>query len=41
MKVRDRIAVLDKGRLVGLGIWSELMRENSAFQRIAQLGDAA
>ncbi|RBI86850.1 ABC transporter ATP-binding protein, partial [Rhodosalinus halophilus] len=37
----DRIAVLDKGRLVGCDTWDALMEGNEHFQRIARLGEAA
>ena len=30
-----RIAVFDRGRIVGLGPWANLMTENDVFQRIA------
>jgi ABC-type bacteriocin/lantibiotic exporter with double-glycine peptidase domain len=35
VKVCDRIAVLEKGRLVGIGGWDELMDNNSYFRSIA------
>lgn len=35
VKVCDRIAVLEKGRLVGIGGWDELMESNSYFRKIA------
>ena len=37
----DRIIVLDQGRLVGLGPWDTLMKENEAFQRIANISEIA
>lgn len=37
----DRIVVLDMGHLVGCDTWDALMAENTAFQRIARLGDYA
>jgi len=37
----DRIAVLDKGRLVGCDTWDALMEGNPHFQRIARLAEAA
>ena len=37
----DRIIVLDQGRLVGIGPWDTLMKENEAFQRIANISEAA
>ena len=37
----DRIAVLDKGRLVGCDTWEALMEGNDHFQRIARLAEAA
>ncbi|MCA1775262.1 MAG: ABC transporter ATP-binding protein/permease [Loktanella sp.] len=37
----DRIIVLDKGRLVGCDTWDALMATNPAFQKIAQVSDAA
>ena len=37
----DRIIVLDKGRLVGCDTWDALMANNPAFQKIAQVSDAA
>lgn len=37
----DRIVVLDKGRVVGCDTWGALMAGNEAFQRIAQIADAA
>jgi ABC-type multidrug transport system fused ATPase/permease subunit len=33
--------VLDQGRLVGIGPWDTLMKENEAFQRIANISEAA
>lgn len=37
----DRIIVLDQGRLVGIGPWDTLIKENEAFQRIASIADVA
>lgn len=37
----DRIAVLDKGVVVGFDQWEALMRDNAAFRRIARIEDAA
>jgi len=34
MRDADQIAVLDKGRIVELGTFKELNRENSAFQQL-------
>lgn len=39
VKVCDRIVVLDKGQIVGLGTWHELMNTNPIFQKITQVGD--
>jgi ABC-type multidrug transport system fused ATPase/permease subunit len=39
VKICDRIVVLDKGRIVGLGTWKELMKTNLIFQKIAQVGE--
>jgi ABC-type multidrug transport system fused ATPase/permease subunit len=36
----DRIVVMEKGRVVGCGNWTELMAQNLAFQRIANLSAA-
>jgi ABC-type multidrug transport system fused ATPase/permease subunit len=36
VKACDRIIVMDKGRIVGNGPWSELMAHNAAFRRIAE-----
>ncbi len=36
VRVCDRIAVLDNGRLAGLGHWEELMRDNETFRKIAR-----
>jgi ABC-type multidrug transport system fused ATPase/permease subunit len=33
----DRIIVLDKGRLVGIGRWDDLIRDNPYFRRIANM----
>ena len=41
VKVCDRLLVLDKGRLVGLGPWEDLMKGNAVFRRIAALAEAA
>lgn len=41
VKSCDRIIVLDKGRLVGCDTWQALMAHNTAFQKIAQISDAA
>lgn len=32
----DRIIVMDKGRIVGIGPWSELIAHNATFRRIAE-----
>jgi len=37
----DRIIVLDKGRLAGIGPWDTLIKENEAFQRIANISEVA
>lgn len=37
----DRIIVMERGRIVGCDSWSNLMRENLAFQRIAKLAQPA
>ena len=37
----DRIMVLDKGLVVGCDSWGALMAGNTAFQRIARMGEAA
>ncbi|MEI4233697.1 ABC transporter ATP-binding protein [Roseovarius sp. D22-M7] len=37
----DRIVVLDQGRLVGVGSWDTLIKENAAFQKIANLSEVA
>ena len=37
----DRIIVLDQGRLVGIGPWDTLMKENETFQRIANISETA
>jgi ABC-type phosphate/phosphonate transport system ATPase subunit len=37
----DRIIVLDQGRLVGIGPWDTLIKENEAFQRIANISEVA
>lgn len=37
----DRIMVLDQGRLVGCDTWDQLMAENAAFRKIANLDTAA
>lgn len=37
----DRIAVLDQGRLVGLGTWDQLMTECASFRRIAAFDEVA
>jgi ABC-type multidrug transport system fused ATPase/permease subunit len=36
VKTCDRIIVLDRGRIVGDGPWSDLMAHNDAFRRIAE-----
>ncbi len=36
----DRLVVLEKGQMVGCDTWSGLLAGNSAFQRIAKLGEA-
>lgn len=36
VKKCDRIIVMDKGRIVGLGPWSELIEQNAAFRKIAE-----
>jgi ABC-type multidrug transport system fused ATPase/permease subunit len=35
VKKCDRIIVMDKGRAVGIGPWSDLIAHNQAFQKIA------
>ena len=37
----DRIVVLDKGQIVGLGDWNELMENNASFQKIARVSETA
>jgi ABC-type multidrug transport system fused ATPase/permease subunit len=37
----DRIIVLDQGHLVGIGSWDSLVKENAAFQKIANLSEVA
>jgi len=37
----DRIVVLENGRIVGCDNWNNLMKKNTAFQRIARLDDVA
>jgi ABC-type multidrug transport system fused ATPase/permease subunit len=37
----DRIVVLENGRIVGCDNWDNLMKKNTAFQRIARLDDVA
>jgi ABC-type multidrug transport system fused ATPase/permease subunit len=32
----DRIIVMDKGRIVGIGPWSDLIEHNAAFRKIAE-----
>ena len=39
VKVCDRIVVLDKGRIVGLGSWRELMDNNPSFQKMVRVGE--
>lgn len=36
----DRIIVMDRGRIVGCDKWDNLMRDNAAFRRMAQLANA-
>lgn len=36
----DRIIVMEKGRVVGCGSWTVLMKSNVAFQRIASFAEA-
>ena len=37
VKVCDRIIVLDKGRIVGLGSWDELIAQNAKFQELTEM----
>jgi ABC-type multidrug transport system fused ATPase/permease subunit len=39
VKACDRIVVLDKGRLVGIGRWDDLMQGNPYFRRIANMAE--
>jgi ABC-type multidrug transport system fused ATPase/permease subunit len=39
VKVCDRIVVLDKGRIMGIGPWKELMDKNPSFQKLARVGE--
>ncbi len=41
VRVCDRIAVLENGRLIGLGSWDELMQNNVGFRKIARVGEVA
>ena len=41
VKVCDRLLVLEKGHMAGLGSWDELMSGNAVFRRIAALAEAA
>lgn len=33
----DRIVFLDKGRIVGLGSWDELIAQNTKFQELTEM----
>jgi ATP-binding cassette, subfamily B, bacterial PglK len=41
VQVCNRVAVMDKGQLVGVGSWDVLMADNAAFRKIASLDAAA
>jgi ABC-type multidrug transport system fused ATPase/permease subunit len=36
VKSCDRIVVLEKGRIVGVGSWDELLEQNSSFRKLAE-----
>ena len=38
VKICDRLIVMDKGTITGVGAWNELIEFNSAFRRIAEGG---
>lgn len=41
VRICDRILLLERGRVAGLGSWDELIQTNAAFRRLVDMGAAA